>query len=620
VKRDHRRLILCNGATCPDTLPKSAPKPLRLEYREQPDRNVTISLPDFVRDVYHLPARVLDLLEVASYVFAADRLLPRGRRAAVEYDSWSRLSHFVIKVRDIGFWSRGDVQRKLANALFFLTGDQEYRFSFQSGHSTEPTSLFDSEFFRLPERGSSVVLFSGGLDSLAGTLERLAAHPDEKVCIVSHRSQPGTMLTQKRLAAALQALHPGRVTHYTFDCVLHKRRAAEETQRSRAFLYVSIAYALACALSQTGLYVYENGVTALNFARRQDLLRARASRTTHPKTIRLLSEFLSEVSEAQFTIYSPFSWITKADVIRRLAALKQERLITSAVSCSRTFQKMEREATHCGTCSQCVERRFAAYAAGLDDVDESGLYGLDFIEEKIEGEAKTTVVDFVRQARDFAESNLNQFYSEKTTELVEALDGLKGSSEQTAVEKIWELCRRHGEQVLLAIRRMRETHDNPFGIIPPGSFLHMVSEREYLKEPIKRFVESVCSRLSVALPLAFRRNQPKDEGDLNDKMSAILISEKEVIEREHPAVRFALGHAVPDHSVAGKDVFIESKYIRAHTTPAKVSEGMAADLTKYGKEHYVLFVVYDPGRSIADDAAFRVGFESAGRCTVRVVR
>jgi 7-cyano-7-deazaguanine synthase in queuosine biosynthesis len=198
-----------------------------------------------------------------------------------------------------------------------------------------------------------------------------------RACIVSHRSQPGTMRTQRQLAGALERLFPDRVsvTHYTFDCVLHGQRAVEETQRSRVFLYVSIAFALARALSQSQLFVYANGITALNFARRQDLLKARASRTTHPKTIRLLNDLLSEVSGDAFTIRSPFLWMTKTDVMERLVSFRQRRLLTSSVSCSKTFQNMQRETTHCGICSQCVDRRFAAYASGLDDVDESGLYG-----------------------------------------------------------------------------------------------------------------------------------------------------------------------------------------------------------------------------------------------------
>jgi REase_DpnII-MboI/Queuosine biosynthesis protein QueC len=620
MTRGGYRVILCNGASVPDELEGSAVKPRRLEYREKCDPNVRISLPDFVRGVYHLPDRILDLLEIASYVFAADRMTSRGRRAALEYSSWSRSLHFAIKVRDIDFWSQEQVQGKLGNALSFVTGDKSYRFTFEGGHSTPPTSLFDSESFRLPEQVAGVLLFSGGVDSLTGALEQLTAGEKTRACIVSHRSQPGTMRTQRQLAEALERLFPDRIAHYTFDCVLHGQRAVEETQRSRVFLYVSIAFALARALSQSQLFVYENGVTALNFARRQDLLKARASRTTHPKTIRLLNDFLSEVSGDAFTIHSPFSWMTKTDVMERLAILKQGSLLTSAVSCSKTFQNMQRESTHCGICSQCVDRRFAAYAAGLDDIDEGGLYGVDFVGQEVKGEARTMLLDFVRQGKEFAESGIDRFYSEKSAELVDVLDGFSNVSQQEIVEKTWDLCRRHGEQVLQAIRRMREAHDNPFSTLQRGSFLEMVSTREYLKEPIKRFVEGVCRKLTIAVPLAFQHNQPKDENDLNDKISAILFSEKREMEREHPAVRFALAHAVPDHSTQRCDVFIETKYIRGGTTPAKVNEGMAADLTKYGKQHHVLFVVYDPHRSISDDLRYKADFENAGPCTVLIIR
>lgn len=312
--------------------------------------------------------------------------------------------------------------------------------------------------------------------------------------------------------------------------------------------------------------------------------------------------------------------MTKADVLQRLGEMKHERLLSSTVSCSKTFQRMQREATHCGTCSQCVERRFAAYAARLDDIDDTGLYALDFIRDEVKGEGRTVLLDFARQGKDFAECNIDRFYTERAAELVEACDGLMNTSEQEIVEKIWQLCRRHGEQLLEAIRRMREAYDNPYKPLPQGSFLHMVSEREYLKAPTRRFVDTVCRKLLVALPLAFQHNLPKDEGDFNDKVSAILMAEKSDMEREHPAVRFALAHAVPDHSALNGYVFIECKYIRKGTTPAKVNEGMAADVTKYGTSHHILFVVYDPNRSIADDERFKSDFEGTGRCSVCIVR
>jgi hypothetical protein len=51
-------------------------------------------------------------------------------------------------------------------------------------------------------------------------------------------------------------------------------------------------------------------ITSLNFARRQDLLNARSTRTTHPKTIWLLQELFRDVASNEFTISTPFFWDT----------------------------------------------------------------------------------------------------------------------------------------------------------------------------------------------------------------------------------------------------------------------------------------------------------------------
>jgi len=60
-----RHLVLANGATGPPDTTGS----LRLHYIEgQPGQRLRIGLPQFVQDVYHLPPRILDLLEIASAV------------------------------------------------------------------------------------------------------------------------------------------------------------------------------------------------------------------------------------------------------------------------------------------------------------------------------------------------------------------------------------------------------------------------------------------------------------------------------------------------------------------------------------------------------------------------
>ncbi|NHM28098.1 hypothetical protein G7K71_14135 [Desulfofundulus sp. TPOSR] len=611
--------VVCNGADFPKN---GNNKILYLEYLpgKNISPNVKISLPKFISSVYYLPDRIRDLLEIAAYVFAADRMIKRGEIDSLEYHAWARSFHFFVKVRDFEFWQKPNIQNKLNEALSFMTGDLEYKFTFQPGHSTPPTSLFDKKEFKVEHgRNTSIILFSGGIDSLVGAIERLE-QTNDLICLVSHITQPGTKKTVAQLFKALEEHYPNRVRHYSFNCSLTgSNKAREETQRTRAFLYTSIAFALACAYSQKEFFVYENGVTAINFPRRQYLMNARASRTTHPKTIALLEDLFSEMEGSRVRIRTPFLWKTKTDVLTLLKKYRRERLITSTVSCSKTYQNMTM-VTHCGGCYQCIDRRFAIYSAELDDIDDGTIYNIDFISQKIEDVyIKTTLLDYVRQAKDFATWNIDYFYSTLLSELTNLTDSFF-EDEFELTEKIWNLCRRHGEQVLKAMKRMRDLHDDPFFKISEGSLLHMISEREYLKEPVQRLVEVMCRRLQKALPIAFQKNKPKNENDLNDKINAILASDSDDYEREFPAVSFGLARVVPDHSFHNKDLLIESKYIRASTSPSKASEGIAADLIKYPMNCHILFIVYDPERSIVDDEKFKRDFERSNRCTLCIIR
>ena len=615
-------LVLCNGAS-PPYEGAGGQRAIVLDYRDGGGGpvNVRLGLPDFVRDVYHLPDRTLDLLELAAYVYCADRMSSRGPKDAVEYQAWARSFHFVVKVRDHNFWSQNNVSACLSRALQFMAGDREYRFSFQPGHSTPKTGLFDDEQFRMENsQNLDVALFSGGIDSLAGVLNHLET-TDEQVCLVSHQSQPGTVRTQGKLVEALKNHYPNRVSHYKFECHLKGIRAAEETQRTRAFLYTSIAFAIAQAYGQGEFSVYENGITSINFPRRADLTEARASRTTHPRTMYHLKQLFSLLGEGEMQIRLPFLWTTKTDTLALLMAGQHPELITSSVSCSKTFQNLG-QATHCGGCSQCIDRRFAAYAAKADDIDGSGIYAKDIISTAIsDREVKTTVLDYVRQARNFSRWNDDHFFMELASELSDVVDYLPdGGTEFERVRLVMELCKRHGDQVALAMNRMREEHDDLYSVVPRDSLLGLISDREYLNDPVALLVKRLGELLSPAIGGMFGTNPPKDEADLNTKIGTLLSSHEIDLRREHPAVSFAGHHTVPDHGGDKSDVLIEAKYLRGATSPTRISDAMAADVTKYPQDRHILFVIYDPQRMIRDDPVFKSDFESLGRCTVLVVR
>ena len=519
------RIVLCNGADLPKQWNQF--EPLVLEYQESAGSlpNVKLALPDFVRGVFHLPDRILDLLEIAAYVYCADRRIPRGDKAGMEYHGWSRLFYFVIKVRDFDFWNTPAIKEKLNNALVFMTGDRAYHFTFQSGHSTPPADLFDREIFQIQSQPNmKVILFSGGLDSLSGIAECLENSSDQ-LCLISHRSgQPRTAKTQDQLFEALRERYPDRIEHYKFDCSLRGIRAEEETQRSRSFLYTSIAYALSYAMSQRKIFVYENGITSINFSTRQDQMNARASRTTHPKTMNLLENLFSQISQPTIKIATPFLWKTKTDILQILDEVGRRDLITSTVSCSQTFQHLG-QATHCGGCSQCIDRRFAAYGSELDDVDEGGIYALDFIKDSIEkDEIRTTLIDYFRQAKNFAEWDFETFSCKMFNQLLDLVGYIPGLSEEEQVNKIWCLCQNHGRQIEAASRRIRARHDNNlYCQLPEKSFLQMIAEREYLTDSIQeqRQSQTTCSNPQSNTIKIFYSYSHKDE-DLREELGKHL--------------------------------------------------------------------------------------------------
>ena len=614
-------IFLCNGADKPVDVPQDA-KVVKLTYsKNDPERLVNLKLPAFVDQVYHLLPRILDLLEIAAYVFAADRWADRGPKEAVEFHSWSRSMRFVIRVREANFWNQAKVKEKLAAALVFMTGDREYAFEFLPGHSTPATSLFDREEFKIElQEPASVALFSGGLDSLAGALERLQSTKDD-LYLISHSSgQPSTKRTQKKLVEALTKSYPKRINHYSFECGLCKKRAAEETQRTRAFLFDSIAFALAHRLGLNSFFIYENGVTSLNLLRRQDLINARASRTTHPKTHALMSLFLSEIQEAPFKVLNPFWQHTKTDVFLLLDQVGGRDLIGSSVSCSKTFQRLE-SATHCGCCFQCIDRRFAAYASGLHDIDNCGIYSKDIFVDPIDSpDARTTAIDYIRQATDFAKTTDDGFATERLYELTDIIDYIDAEGDQDAVDKLWQLCNRHGKQVVAAIKEIRLQMDDPCYKVKPGSLLQLIADREYLKDDPRRLAERIAETLAGSIPIAFKTTKPLKEADLNNQIDALLRAHGDVFRREFPATQFALAKVVPDHEAKKADLFVEAKYIRKETSPSKVTDGIAADITKYPSDKFVLFIIYDPERAISDDKEFRLDIESKRDCLVAVIR
>ena len=96
------------------------------------------------------------------------------------------------------------------------------------------------------------------------------------------------------------------------------------------------------------------------------------------------------------------------------------------------------------------------------------------------------------------------------------------------------------------------------------------------------------------------------------KSSAELSSGRRVASRY-------IAKVVPDHEAQKADLIIEAKYVRKGSPPSKASNGIAADITKYPSDKFILFVVYDPDRAISDDPGLKKDIESTRSCLVEII-
>ncbi len=182
--------------------------------------------------------------------------------------------------------------------------------------------------------------------------------------LVSHRPVSTLDARQRKLFGELRNRFPSQLIHVPVWINKDESFGREPTQRTRSFLFAALGTLVAQSIDAHGIRFYENGVLSVNLPFAEEALRARASRTTHPVTLHLLSLLAAAVTGRELLIDNPFFFKTKAEVVQSLAKHHQTDLIALTCSCSHLmFQSSEKR--HCGQCSQCIDRRFAVAGAGL---------------------------------------------------------------------------------------------------------------------------------------------------------------------------------------------------------------------------------------------------------------
>lgn len=559
------RNIICGGLASPGLKSKKGIIYLNLGDRNQ---NVNLKIRDITRKMaLNVPSVFIDLLEIAAYVYCADQALSRGGAGALDLGAkWRRSIIFSIPVRHPDIWSSKEVGDVLQDTLSFLSEDQ-YRFTFTSLKSPLDVDLY----FEFPAGPGSefqvdeVLLFSGGLDSFAGAVEEIIVNK-HNVALVSHRSSPKIAGSQVALVKELSERSPKGIKPFHVPVWINKDRSLsrEFTQRTRSFLYACLGATVATMFKLHRIRFYENGVVSLNLPVSAQVIGARATRMTHPKTLSGFAKLFSLLTGKEFQVNNPFVWKTKGEVTNVIGRAGCADLIKETISCSRVYERTKVH-THCGVCSQCVDRRFGTLASAYGKDDPAERYKVNIFTDELEqGTTRTMVESYVRTAEEINEMSDNEFFAHfgETSRAVRYLD----ESSDRSASNIFDLHQRHAEEVLRVVDTLSAQHTKQIrkGTLPDSCLLILNLPEKYKTLQVDTLKKPTFIKEGEYWTICFEKKiiRLKDAKGLNYILVLLRQPKREVKAIELLPFfndETAFSHAVPGEQVSDAEAIDQYK-------------------------------------------------------------
>jgi len=327
-----------------------------------------------------LPPLLADLVDVAAAVHVVDRLARRRR----DREAHERRFEVEIPVRTAERWNALLVRQSLTSLLSFMTGDSWSLQFVPEPIRRRPSETQHSLFALQKDVPNSVGLFSGGLDSLAGTAAAIARKPDQHVICVSCSSNKRQERPQRIQAAALRSqLAPHLLSHIRIPYWLQSatNTVQDSSRRTRGFLFLAFGSATALAADGNRLYVYENGVGAINLPYEAVPVGVPYSRAVHPWALLLFSRFIRALTGSEFHVENPCLFQTKAQMCSDPSISELVDVVAQTFSCD-GFPVRRAGKPQCGVCTSCILRRLALYGSKLNRIDQSG-YGADLYSREL---------------------------------------------------------------------------------------------------------------------------------------------------------------------------------------------------------------------------------------------
>jgi len=308
-----------------------------------------------------VPSISADLLDLAIAIHAVDRLIKRSTDIPLSF-------RIRLPVRNFDIFVKSDVCNLLTNVLEWYTNDCWY-FEFSkreiSGRDVEVQPQLP---LGIPPGNIEVALWSGGLDSLSGLYTRLLTNPKTHHVLIGTGSNSYVLKKQKQIMHEIDQSFSSRTSLIQIPYRWNKTHLPEKnfSQRSRGLVFILIGAACAHHMGSSSLFIYENGVGAINLPYSKAEVGLDQAMSVHPLSLLRVGKLVSSLLGIPFQVANPYWLWTKAQMVESLVYTEKNELISLSSSCDRKHRRQE-GITQCGVCTSCLLRRQSLSALGVED-------------------------------------------------------------------------------------------------------------------------------------------------------------------------------------------------------------------------------------------------------------
>jgi 7-cyano-7-deazaguanine synthase in queuosine biosynthesis len=307
-----------------------------------------------------------DALDIAVDARMADRLALREQFVDNEHVRCHRRLRITAAVRNPELWNDALIQNGLVETLSFLTQDS-WEFKFVKRDFGRKSDAQQHLFGPCQLRDPDVGLFSGGLDSFAGTCIQFAEESRRHFVCVSASPTNIHLGFQRRHFHHLLEQFGQQGTHVSVQyCMRGAAKTLQEpSRRTRGFVFLLLGAVVALSAGSDRLHVYENGIGAINLPYDLSQVGTDTTRAMHPRSLRNVALLVSQVVGRPFAIENRSMFVTKVEMCRHPAVARAAAGIAHTFSCD----GLRHSGEHCGFCTSCLLRRHALEQANLAEFD-----------------------------------------------------------------------------------------------------------------------------------------------------------------------------------------------------------------------------------------------------------